>query len=149
MALFSQGCVDPDTTDPTIEVVSITPAPASGMVCGEMEDYVITVNSTDTIEVTFRLTDDIELSQYKVDIHNNFDCHGHGKVETTDWYVISIEDVAGKDETITRRLPVPTNVTSGNYHFHMFATDAAGNNAESAVIYSLNVTNASDTESQF
>ena len=147
VALLVQGCVDPDETAPTIEVQSIIPAPAAGMVCGEMVDNVITLNSTDTLQITLRLTDDEELSQYKLDIHNNFDCHGHsGKVETTDWYVISIEDVAGTDQTITRDLPVPSDVTTGNYHFHILATDVAGNNAELAIIYSLNVTNVSDTE---
>lgn len=142
-----QGCVEPDNTAPGIEVLSITPAPSTGMVCGQLQENVSSLNSSDTLEITVRFTDDAELSQYKVELHNNFACHGHsGKVETVDWYVISIEDVAGADQTVTRTFPVPSNVTTGNYHFHVFATDAVGNNALTPAIYSLNVTNISDTE---
>jgi hypothetical protein len=116
------------------------------MVCGELEDNVITLNSTDTLGLTFRLTDDQELSQYKIDLHSNFDCHGHsGKTETTQWSVLSIEDVAGSDQTITRQFAVPTDVTTGLYHMSVQATDAAGNEAQT-IIYDLSVANATDTE---
>ena len=147
-ALFVQGCtVEPDETSPSIEVISITPTPSSGMVCGQLLENVSSLNSSDTLEITLRFTDNQELSQYKVELHNNFVCHGHsGKVETVDWYVISIEDLTGADQTVTREFPVPVNVTAGNYHFHVFATDAAGNNALTPAIYSLNVSNTDDTE---
>ncbi len=146
IALLGQSCTEPDTTSPLIEVLSLSPEPAAGLVCGESEGNVITLNSANTLEITFRLTDDEELSQYKIDLHNNFDCHGHsGKTETTDWFLVSIEDVAGSDQTVTRELAVPTDVTTGLYHFNIQATDAAGNNAES-IFYSLNVINADDTE---
>lgn len=146
VALFIQSCTEPDNTSPVIEMMGLSPTPAPGLVCGEMEDNVIALSSADTLEVTFRLTDDKELSQYKIDLHNNFDCHGHsGKTETTDWYMISIEDVVGSEQTITRKLPVPIDVTTGMYHFSIQATDAAGNNAQST-FYALNVTNADDIE---
>ena len=146
MAVFVGACKKPDTTAPTLDVIEMTPSPGTGLVCGESEQNVIALNSTQTFSLTFRLSDDQELSQYKIDIHNNFDCHGHaGKVETTDWYVVDIKDVAGSDETITREFPVPVDVTTGMYHFSIQATDAAGNNAETA-IYSLSVSNQSDVE---
>jgi hypothetical protein len=144
--LLIQSCTESDNTSPVIEMIGLSPTPAPGLVCGQMEENVITLSSTDTLEFTFRLTDDKELSQYKIDLHNNFDCHGHsGKTETTDWYVISIEDVVGSDQTITQKLPVPVDVTTGMYHFSIQATDAAGNNAQST-FFALNVTNADDTE---
>lgn len=144
--LLIQSCTESDNTSPVIEMIGLSPTPAPGLVCGQMEENVITLSSTDTLEFTFRLTDDKELSQYKIDLHNNFDCHGHsGKTETTDWYVISIEDVVGSDQTITQQLPVPVDVTTGMYHFSIQATDAAGNNAQST-FFALNVTNADDTE---
>jgi len=146
VALLIQSCTEPDTTAPLIEMINLSPGTAPGLLCGEMEENVITLNSSDTLQITFKLTDDEELSQYKIDIHNNFDCHGHsGKTETTDWYLVSIEDVSGTDQTITRKLPVPIDVTTGMYHFSIQATDAAGNNAQTT-FYSLNVTNADDTE---
>jgi hypothetical protein len=114
-------------------------------VCGETENHVVVLNSTNTFTGEFTVSDDSELSQYKLDLHNNFDCHGHsGKVETTDWYVLDIVDLQGSDQTANFSLPVPSDVTTGQYHFSIWATDASGNSAET-VIYSLLVTNASDT----
>ena len=146
MALMVQSCIEPDATAPVIEVLELNPADGSGLVCGENENHVVVLSSTDTFSGQFRLTDDSDLSQYKIDLHNNFDCHGHtGKVESTDWIVLDIVDVDGSEQTIDFSLPVPMDVTTGNYHFSIQAADASGNSAES-VIYSLLVTNASDTE---
>lgn len=140
------ACTDPDTTEPIIEILSSTPESAQSLVCGEMEDLVITLSSTDTLSVQFKVSDDSDLSQYKLDLHQNFDCHGHaGKVETTDWYVLNIVDLQGSEQTINRQIPVPVDVTTGNYHFGIQATDQSGNSAES-VIYTLQVTNATDTD---
>lgn len=145
-AVLIQSCTDPDTTEPTVEVLSTIPATAPAIVCGEMEDFVVTLSSTDTLVVEFKVSDDVELSQYKLDIHQNFDCHGHsGKVETTDWYALEIADLQGSEQTINLEIPVPQDVTSGTYHFSLQVTDVSGNSAD-LVFYSLNVTNASDTE---
>ncbi|MFT6210618.1 MAG: hypothetical protein ACJATE_001239 [Bacteroidia bacterium] len=145
-ATLLQSCTEPDTTSPLIDVFELTPIASSGLVCGEIENNVVLINSNDTLEGQIRLTDDSELSQYKLDLHNNFDCHGHaGKVETTDWYVLEIEDVGGSEQIVTFNLSVPMNVTTGNYHFSIQATDESGNSAES-IIFSLQVTNSSDSE---
>ena len=148
LTILIQACntPDPDTTLPTIEVLTLTPSAGQETICGEIEDNVILLTSTDTLEITFRLIDDVELSQYKIDLHSNFDCHGHsGKTETTVWSILSIEDVVGSDQTITLQLAVPTDVTTGLYHLSMQATDAAGNEAQT-IIYDLSVTNETDTE---
>lgn len=143
-----QACVDPDTEAPVIQLNSISPAVGQGTVCGEIDDRVIEVNSGNTISAVLVLSDNVELSQYKVDLHSNFDCHGHAKPlsDTEDWYVIDIENVSGKTAETDLELTPPTNVTSGTYHFEIQATDAAGNQAES-ILYSVNVINTSDTES--
>ena len=142
-----QACTDPDTLAPIVEVTSLSPAPTTGLVCGETENTVVFLESGDTLQLTFTLSDDNELSQYKIDLHSNFDCHGHAnKVETTDWFLISIEDVSGSSQTAIRELPVPADVTTGLYHFSIQATDVSGNNSITSV-YSLDVTNTTDTES--
>lgn len=146
IALLAQSCIEPDATAPIIEVLEINPVDGPGLVCGEMENHVVEINSNDTLSGQFRLTDDSDLSQYKLDLHNNFDCHGHaGKVATTDWIVLDIVDVDGSEQLVNFSLPVPTDVTTGDYHFSIQAADMSGNSAES-VIYSLSVSNASDTE---
>ena len=147
LSVVLHSCSDPDTTSPLISVSNLTPSPTSGLVCGELENTVVFLESGDTLQLTFKLSDNEELSQYKIDIHSNFDCHGHSnKTETTeDWYVILIEDVAGSEQTITRELPVPADVTTGLYHFSIQATDISGNNSENS-IYSLDVMNTTDGE---
>ncbi len=97
IALLAQSCIEPDATAPIIEVLEINPVDGPGLVCGEMENHVVEINSNDTLSGQFRLTDDSDLSQYKLDLHNNFDCHGHaGKVATTDWIVLkNISGFAG------------------------------------------------------
>lgn len=146
LALLIQSCTEPDTTEPVIQVLSTVPAPTSGLVCGQMEDLVVFIGSDDTLEIELKISDDTELSQYKLDLHNNFDCHGHGKLEeTTDWYVLNIVDLLGAEQIVNIEIPVPSDVTSGNYHFSVQATDASGNNAES-LIYAVQVTNATDAD---
>ena len=147
MALIGfQGCTDPDTSAPLLEIVNLIPSAQTEIVCGEPEDQAIALTSGQTFDFTFRLSDDQDLSQYKIDIHNNFDCHGHARLsETTDWYFVEIVDVSGSDQTINRQIQVPADVTAGNYHFSLQATDVAGNSAESA-IYFLVVSNSGDTE---
>lgn len=147
LAIFMQACTNSDTTAPVINVLSLSPTEGQAMVCGEMQSHVVIINSTGALSGQFRVTDDVALSQYKIDLHNNFDCHGHtsGKVETTDWYVIDVVDLVGSEQVVDFNLPVPADVTTGNYHFHIDATDESGNSAETE-IYSLKVTNASDTE---
>jgi hypothetical protein len=146
MALLAQSCIEPDATAPIIKVLEINPIDGPGLVCGEQENHVVEINSNDTLSGQFRLTDDSALSQYKLDLHNNFDCHGHAaKVATTDWIVLNIEDIEGLEQIVNFSLPVPTDVTTGDYHFSIQAADQSGNSAES-VIYSLSVSNTSDTE---
>lgn len=147
VALFLQSCVDPDTSAPVLNLISVTPEIGQGTVCGTVDENVIALSSTDTLTVVFSLTDDEELSQYKIDLHSNFDCHGHAKPlsDTEDWFVIDIVDVAGTNQEIEAEFIVPENVTSGTYHFSVQATDAVGNSSESS-IYSLNVVNTTDTE---
>ena len=146
IALLAQSCIEPDATAPVIDILEINPVDEVGLVCGEQENHVVEINSNDTLSGQFMLSDDSGLSQYKLDLHNNFDCHGHaGKVATTDWIVLNIEDIEGPEQIVNFSLPVPTDVTTGDYHFSIQAADESGNSAES-VIYSLSVSNASDIE---
>lgn len=147
LASSIQGCVEPDTEAPILSLNSINPGAGQGLVCGQPDSRVIAIESGDTISATLVLSDNENLSQYKVDLHSNFDCHGHAKpaTNTEDWYLIDIQDVSGKTAEVELELFAPNNVTSGTYHFGVQATDAAGNNSEST-LYSVNVVNTSDLE---
>jgi len=93
--------------------------------------------------MSLRLTDNEELSQYKIDIHDNFDCHDHGK-SLAPWSVLETVDVTGTEQTVNKTLEVPADVRAGNYHFDVKLLDAAGNEAATELEYSIKVTNASD-----
>lgn len=145
-----------DTSPPTIEVLEYKPEPREDEICGSIEPVVFELVGGEEIHFNLMFTDDNNLSEYKVDIHNNFDCHGHrGGVapkiavpnvesQTVDWSVLSIEQLSGTSATIDETLKVPQNVTAGNYHFHIQVIDDAGNDSPFSSFYSIKVSNSLD-----
>jgi hypothetical protein len=140
-SLFS--CGKEDTTPPEWDFHSFTPSPNPGEICGEMQNEVFFVSGGETFEFTATFTDNEALSQYKIDIHENFDCHGHGK--TSDWSVLQLIDLSGKEEFISKSILVPENVTAGKYHFSIQLVDAAGNQATNTFIRDIVVYNPTDS----
>jgi hypothetical protein len=132
------ACGDEDTEAPTMMVESIYPTPMADSICGSLEDQVVTLNGGDTIRVELHLTDNKELGQLKVDIHNNFDCHGHdGKTATTDWEVLDVTELTGTTQHVTLEYVAPADITAGAYHFDVELIDAAGNEAAEQEIFDL------------
>lgn len=132
------SCTDNDTTAPTLAVESIYPAPMQDSICGGLEDNVVVLNGGDTIRVVLHVEDDTELGQLKLDVHNNFDCHGHdGKTAGTDWEVLDITDLTGTEQHVTLQKVAPTDITAGAYHFDLQLIDAAGNEAAEQEIFDL------------
>ena len=142
--LTSCGPQNVDDTAPTLAFIALSPEPTPDFVCGSEEPVVFHVRSGDTLSLDLRLNDDVELSQYKVDIHTNFDCHGH-KMDTEDWLVLQTGDLSGKEFLLQLRLPVPANVTAGSYHFQLQVLDKAGNDNPTAYVYTIKVLNEADT----
>jgi len=156
--VFILGCggEDIDLTPPTFDVLSYIPAPNEDEICGTQEPVVFLLNGGDGLSFDAVFNDDVGLSQYKVDIHNNFDCHGHGggsapaisvpnvNNQTTDWTVLEIENISGLSAPVQRTLTVPDNVTAGNYHFHIQVIDESGNDSPFANFFSLKIKNPLD-----
>jgi hypothetical protein len=157
--LFAMSCSDDDLdlTPPTITFTSLQPAPQSLEVCGVLEDSVFVLCGGELLAFEVIMRDDVSLSQYKIDIHQNFDCHGHGggaapggaipnlPGNTTDWAYLSIENLTGQEEVISWQLAAPENVTAGFYHFQVQVLDEAGNDSPNANFYSLRLLNPRDT----
>lgn len=159
LVLFIMACgsSDVDIIAPEMEVVNYSPQPIEDEICGSLQPVVfnLTNNEALTFDVIFK--DDVALSQYKVDIHNNFDCHGHGggsapslpvinvENQTTDWSVLDIQDLSGVSSPVLSTLTVPDNVTAGNYHFHIQVIDEAGNDSPFANFNALKIKNLRDT----
>lgn len=145
-----------DLTPPTIEDISFLPEPIEDEICATQEPLVFLLKGGDELVFDVIFRDDIALSQYKVDIHNNFDCHGHGggvapspsapnvQNQTTDWSIQDVQDITGSSAPVRRVLNVPANVTAGNYHFHIQVLDESGNDSPFANFYSLKIKNPVD-----
>ena len=146
-----------DIVPPAIQENAFIPAPTEGDICGSVEPKVFKLNGGDILGFDFVFTDDVALSQYKVDIHNNFDCHGHGggsapsvavpnvTNQTEDWSVLEIQPLSGTSAPIVWSTTVPSNVTAGNYHFQIQVIDESGNDDPLANFYALKIKNPRDT----
>ncbi len=112
----------------------------------------ITVNAPGDEEVLYTgvdvhfdvdFADDVELKSYKVDIHSNFDGHEH-KNPTADSIAWTFQkswsfDAGLKNSHVHHHeIVIPTEVdgvklATGDYHFMIYCTDAAGNESYVAI----------------
>lgn len=113
---------DKDTTKPVIELLE--PADGDSLFIGY------------GVHIDMELSDDTELKSYKIDIHDDFDAHGHTKSAKDEeaWTFTKSWDVSGARNTHVHHheIMVPTTVNGkpiaeGNYHFTVYCTDVAGN----------------------
>lgn len=137
----------PDTEIPKIVLETSNPGYGTDDICGLPETHVFPLLSEQTLKLELAFSDDVELSQYKIDIHHNFDCHTHGRVKEVGvpWFVARIEKLEGKRQRIVEELAVPANVTAGNYHLLVYCLDKVGNEAE-PLVFSMKIKNRNDAE---
>lgn len=100
-----------------------------------------TVAAGSEIHADLNFTDNEALKSYKIDIHDNFDGHGHGKVGQR-WSYQELVDISGKDFDEHKHIDVPNDAFSGPYHFTIYVLDAEGNQSDFAEV-DLNITNSS------
>ncbi len=128
-----------DTTPPVIDEATFLPADCDIYYLG------------DTLLVYFTCSDDTELGNFNIEIHNNFDHHTHGtsgvdcdeeegeehhheegehhheEVEGAWVYNQDFAIARGlKADTVDVEIPVPQDVLEGDYHFMLRLTDRAG-----------------------
>ena len=159
IVIFTPSCIkiEPDVLAPALQFTHTSPGQVTDTVCGTSEDGVFRLQGGQQFVLGVQFEDDRELSQAKIDIHNNFDCHGHGgastpgftisdiNAQTEDWTVLQIQELSGIKEEWELSLSVPENVTSGFYHFQIQVIDASGNDNPNAYVYTLNIQNPIDT----
>ena len=104
-----------DTTSPNINALNVD---AEYVAAGQ------------TLIVTADVSDESGLSQIKLDIHDQFDGHNHGKIAGIPWEEVRVIDIDGKEYFITENFDVPDNATAGPYHVIAQVVDAAGNTGE-------------------
>lgn len=144
LALTSCGGSDEaDITKPTIDLV----APCDG-------DSLL-IGGENGVHFEMNVADDIALASYKIDIHNNFDGHGHNTLAAADATVPFTfsrvySDIAGKrNATIHHHdIKIPSNATPGKYHLMVYLVDQAGNESYAVrdVVLSTTATEHQDKE---
>ncbi|MDR0386041.1 MAG: DUF4625 domain-containing protein [Prevotellaceae bacterium] len=117
-----------DTTKPVIDLIE----PA--------ESDILQIGDENGVHFEAEFSDDEMLASYKVDIHPNFDNHGHASIkstaETVDFqYEKAWNDISGRRNASIHHheIKIPENATPGRYHLMVYCIDAAGNEEHIAV----------------
>ena len=123
LGLFFASCnKEIDETPPVIENMTID---------GESDEIYLPIEST--FEITALINELGGKGQMKLDIHSNFDGHGH-KNDLVDYSHIEIYDIEGENHTFTDSYTIPDDVKAGPYHVGLFAIDEAGNESNEAIM---------------
>ena len=109
---------DGDTTPPVINLI----APAEGA----------TLKIGSDVHFDMEVADNEMLGSYKIEIHHNFDGHGHSRSAKTDGFYFE-RQWSLSDQRNARihhhEIIIPEDAIPGNYHLMIYCTDAAGNEA--------------------
>ncbi|MEP3388706.1 MAG: DUF4625 domain-containing protein [Reichenbachiella sp.] len=109
------SCDDDDAVDTTAPTITLED-PVSGEA----------IAAGTTMEVHGDLEDDVDLATYSITIHDNFDGHAHGRMQSKFSFSESYE-TEGTNVHMHQEIEIPATVTAGPYHFIVQAIDAAGN----------------------
>lgn len=139
-ALLLVSCSE-DSNDDTQDTVA--PQILSATLNGE--DHDLSFSAGSNVQLSVEASDNSELGQLKLDIHDSFDGHGHGKNASSAWQHTEIIDLSGANATANKALTVPDPVTAGPYHMVLRLLDASGNESEFKEVDFL-VTNGSEPQ---
>jgi hypothetical protein len=101
------------------------------------------INAGNKLEIHYKVSDNVGLKELKIDVHNNFDGHSHGRLAGTpyEWdTIIRLSGTLREDEIETW---IPSTALAGPYHVGLFVTDAAGNQGNSFYL-DFNLSNGSE-----
>lgn len=93
-------------------------------------DDEITVQAGTQLSIDVSAVDNESVSQVKIDIHEVFDGHEHGKVQVDPWTYVKILNTSGATVTVSDNPMIPTEVASGPYHVVLRVLDDNGNEGE-------------------
>lgn len=140
LALYSCNKEDKvlDLQAPSLSVISLNSEKVTDTICGDVYDNVLQYQAGDTIAFRLRIQDDQNLSQLKVEIHENADCHSHGERPLSEFEYLEIIDISGKELERDFQIIIPADAEIAPYHFHMQAIDAVGKES-SEIEYNLRI----------
>lgn len=141
MLAFFAACNNNDDDENPVDT---TPPTISDVTLNDMSEN-ISIAQGSRIHFDAKFEDDVELGQFKIDIHDNFDGHSHGRIETTPFELSQVYDMMGRSYTAHEDIDVPADAATGMYHFMIQYFDAAGNEGE---LYELDIEITGDNQPQ-
>ena len=100
---------------------------------GISEEVYVAAGTTLLFDGTFK--DNLNLGEYKIDIHDDFDLHDHGKTNANSRFSLQqISEISGTQVTVQDNIPLPSNASAGPYHCIIRVLDAEGNEGDFAEI---------------
>lgn len=127
--LLVASCGNNDKVKPTLTVSS----PADNFV----------VESGSAFDLILQAYDNKDLSQFKIEIHNDYNGHSH-KSTYTPFSKTIIENITGTEIQKTINIAIPDTAGAGPYHMTIQAVDMMGNLSE-LVVRSFKIKNLNDT----
>ncbi|MCC5944679.1 MAG: DUF4625 domain-containing protein [Bernardetiaceae bacterium] len=124
LALFA-ACNNNDDENP----VDNTPPTVSEVTLNNLRQD-IRIAQGERIDFRAKFEDNVELGQFKIDIHDNFDGHSHGRIEATPFEFVQVYNMSGRIYEAHEEIAVPADAATGMYHFIVQFFDAAGNEGE-------------------
>lgn len=121
-ALGFASCTKEETPDLTKPIIAVTQPAADHM----------DLSPADTFVVQATITDDVALSQWKIDIHSA-DGHTH-RIMAGEWEMTATGTASGQNYNFSKTVVVPADAELGEYHLTLDATDQAGNAAVPVII---------------
>lgn len=123
-ALFLLSCKKSDLTPPTVAAVTVN---------SEFTE-ILNFFPGDSFVVRTNIEDNLELGQFKIDIHHDFDGHSH-KNNTVRYAEIRIKNIEGTSYNLEETFVVPMDAATGTYHGTIRALDAEGNTSQPQLFY--------------
>ena len=126
LAVFFVACNEKEQGDVTKPVVRLLePEDGDQLLIGDEHG----------VHFEMELSDDVMLKSYKINIHPNFDHHGHNLSKATateDFNFNRAYDLSGMRNAQIHHhdIVIPANATPGDYHLMVWCTDAAGNQTQ-------------------
>lgn len=122
VSVFLFSCSkDTDKTKPTIDALNID---------NKTEEIEVQAGQSMTLQYT--VSDEVGLSEMRLDVHDAFDGHTHGKTSSFNkLFWEQIDTLNGLTETTNSiTVDVPANTTAGPYHLDAIVVDLAGNQSD-------------------
>ena len=123
LVFLTFSCKKADSENPVVSNVKV-----------DGSSSIVDVSPGESISVTAQISDNEELSQFKIDIHHDFDGHSH-KAMTVRFAEIRIENISGGSFDLSEQFTIPADASSGAYHGTIIAVDKEGNQSENSLFW--------------